>query len=339
MTAGPDAITFAQTWIRQVERGPSRLFLVFEAPDRTTTSWTYAEFDQLVGRCAALLKELHVRPGSAVSVALTNSPAFVAIWIATVRLGAWLVPSNPMAPMPELAEHIARTRPVIGFCAVTRADTYRAAAADAHMHLVEIDEADSTLAVFGEAVFGEAAIAQTVGRPGDLSCWPTPSSTDRAAVPFTSGTDGVANGVQITQADHAFDGSTMAATSGLQPDDRQLVVLPLFSAKALFRSFASAICVGASVALMHESIAFSTPGCVVGHPDAVRDEVPVAFVVASDPMSPPDLAALDLWCEQRLTKAERPRNVALVEQPPRTRVGTIRPLMLRDAGAESRVPR
>ena len=343
MTAGPDAITFAQTWMRSVERGPSSQFLVFEAPDGTTISWTYAEFDELVGRCAALLNELHVRAGSAVSIALTNSPAFVAIWIATVRLGAWLVPSDPMAAVPELAEHIARTRPVIGFCAITRADTYRAAAADAHMHLVEVDEADSTLAMFGEAVFGETACAETVvGKsvcpPGDLAGWPTPALTDRAAVMFTTGPTGVPDGVEITQADYAFAGATMAAASGLQPDDRQLVVLPLFRATAQFRSLASAIWVGASVVLARKSTAFSTPRCVIGHSDAIRDEVPVASVTR-DPMSPPDLAALDLWREERLTKATRQRNVALVAQPPRPNVGTIRSFMLRDVGAESRVPR
>ena len=63
--------------------------------------------------------------GDAVHLALTNSPTFVAVWLAAVRLGAWIVPSDPMATTPELGEHLARTSPVVGFCAADRAETYR----------------------------------------------------------------------------------------------------------------------------------------------------------------------------------------------------------------------
>jgi crotonobetaine/carnitine-CoA ligase len=68
---------------------------------------------------------------------------------------------------------------------------------------------------------------------------------------FTSGTTSAPKGVEITQANYAFAGEVMAAASQLGVDDRQLVVLPLFHANAQYYSFASAIAVGASVALVH----------------------------------------------------------------------------------------
>ena len=58
---------------------------------------------------------------------------------------------------------------------------------------------------------------------------------------FTSGTTGRPKGVEITQANYAFAGTAMAAAAGLEPDDRQIVVLPLFHANAQYYSFASAI--------------------------------------------------------------------------------------------------
>ena len=67
---------------------------------------------------------------------------------------------------------------------------------------------------------------------------------------FTSGTTSTPKGVVVTQANYAFAGEIMAAAADLGPDDRQLVVLPLFHANAQYYSFASAIAVGASVALM-----------------------------------------------------------------------------------------
>jgi crotonobetaine/carnitine-CoA ligase len=67
---------------------------------------------------------------------------------------------------------------------------------------------------------------------------------------------------------------------------------------------------------------------VVGRPDAVRDEVPVAFVVARDPTDPPTTDDLRQWCEHRLGKAKQPRSITLLPELPRTSVGKIRKFLL-----------
>ncbi|MEZ5296266.1 MAG: AMP-binding protein [Ilumatobacteraceae bacterium] len=104
--------------------------------------------------------------------------------------------------------------------------------------------------------------------------WPTIEPTDRAAVMFTSGTTGRPKGVEITQANYAFAGTTMASAAQLGADDRQIVVLPLFHANAQYYSFASAIAVGASVALMHT---FSASGFI---PQAARHRATHASLFA-----------------------------------------------------------
>ena len=509
----PEEATFAGAWHRAVAADPDARFLVFEGPDGSVGEWTYGEFDRVVRRAARSLADNGVTSGSAVHLALTNSPAFVAVWLATTALGAWIVPSDPMGQPQELAGHLRRTRPVLGCCATTRADTYRDAVArsDAAVHVIELDETDTALDVFGDALHEDL---------------PTVSPLDRAAVMFTSGTTGAPKGVVITQANYAFAGSTMAAGSGLEARHRQLVVLPMFHANAQYYSVASAIDRGASVALMHSfsasgflsqaarhrathaslfaapirmilqrgsspvpdvqlehcwyamniaddqydrlasllgcrprqlygmtetipavltdrpdhpvpsSMGFATPGClvdlqaangtsvepgvegeivvggvpgitlfggylddpdttaasfragwfltgdratrdgdgryrfagrradvlkvagenvstveveqvlaahpavleaaVVGRRDDIRDEVPVAFVVATDPARPPTLDELHAWCEERLAKAKRPRDITLVDELPRTSVGKIRKFLLRDPDAEAR---
>ncbi len=505
---GADRPAFAGLWRAAVAARGDAPFLVFEAPDGSTREWSYAAFDGLVGRAAAFLRVHGVGSGNAVHLALTNSPAFVAVWLAASGLGAWIVPSDPMAATPELHAHIARTAPVVGFGAAARADVYRAAA-PASMTVVEVDEADGDLDLFG---------------PGVLDAWPEVAPLDRAAVMFTSGTTGAPKGVEITQANYAFAGTTMAAAAGLAAHHRQLVVLPMFHANAQYYSVASAIAAGASVALMHtfsargflgqcarhrathlslfaapirmilsrgaepvaglvvehcwyamniaeaqyeelsqllgcrprqlygmtetipavltdradavvpSSIGFPSPGCavdvqradgtstdpgetgeivvggergvtlfagylddpatteasfrdgwfltgdrarrdaagryefdgrradvlkvagenvsiveveqvvsahpdvleaaVVGRPDPVRDEVPVAFVVARDPARPPSAESLHEWCAARLGKAKRPRDIEFVDELPRTSVGKIRKFLLRDPTAE-----
>lgn len=226
--------TFAETWRRAVAAHPRSTFLVFEGPDGAAREWTYREFDAVVARAASFLRGHGVDRADSVHLALTNSPVFVAIWLATVSLGAWVVPSDPMGTAAELAGHVERTRPIVGFCARDRADTYRAAAGSTVV--VAVDEADTELAFLGDHA---------------LTALPDVDVRDRAAVMFTSGTTGRPKGVEITQANYAFAGWAMANSAGLESHHRQLVVLPMFHANAQYYSFASAIWAGASVALMH----------------------------------------------------------------------------------------
>ena len=500
-------VAFSEVWERAVEARPDETFLIFETPDGTAARWTYADFDRDVNRTSGTLAAAGVEPGSAVHLALTNSPAFVAVWLAAVRMGAWIVPSDPMGKAPELAGHIERTRPAVGVCSTERADVYRAACGD--LAVIEADESDPALAPFDAA---------------PVSGYPAVGLRDRAAVMFTSGTTGRPKGVEVTQANYAFAGEAMAAAAGLAPDDRQLVVLPMFHANAQYYSFASAVWAGASVALMptfsasrflaqsarhsatcaslfaapirmilarggpveglalrhcwyaqnisadqYETVAdwFGcrprqlygmtetipavlteppddpdpasmgrvTPGCavdvtdaagasvepgrvgevvvggepgltlfagylddpdttsasfrdgwfltgdravrdasgrhyfdgrrsdvlkvsgenvsivevegvlaaharvleaaVVGRPDPIRDEVPVAFAVAADPADPPTVAELSAWCAERLAKAKQPEAITLIDELPRTSVGKIRKYLLADQARSS----
>ena len=72
---------------------------------------------------------------------------------------------------------------------------------------------------------------------------------------------------------------------------------------------------------------------VVGRPDDVRDEVPVAFVVAADASAPPHTAELAAWCAERLAKAKQPVSITLIDELPRTSVGKIRKFLLAEQAA------
>ena len=504
-TAGnTEGTCFGNMWHDTVAARTNAPFLVFETSSGTSHSWTYAEFDVVVAQAAATLIRLGISKGDSVNLALTNSPAFVALWLASVRLGAWIVPSDPQSRTQELVEHQSRTNAKVGICSVHREDEFRAAALS--IPVIAIDEDDCELSVFGTEKFTN---------------WPTLNIGDRAAVMFTSGTTGRPKGVDISQANYSFAGQVMAAASGLTPDDRQLVVLPLFHANAQYYSFASAIAVGASVALMstfsatrflqqaktyaathaslfaapirmilargntpvpglalkhcwyamniaeHQYVELSqllacqprqlygmtetipavltdeaqaprpdcmgyvSPGCVldvqdadgksvavgeigeivvggtpgitllsgylddpettaksyrngwfltgdratrdasgrhffdgrradvlkvagenvstveveqvlsahpdileaavIGQPDEIRDEVPVGFVVARDPQKAPTVAELHAWCDERLAKSKRPRDITYVDELPRTSVGKIRKFLLKES--------
>jgi crotonobetaine/carnitine-CoA ligase len=291
-----NAITFDAMWRRAVAERPDRLFLRFEASGGEVAEWTYDAFDRVVEGAAERLGTAGVTPGRSVHVALTNSPAFVAAWLAAIRIGAWIVPSDPMSTTAELSEHVSRTSPVVGFCAAERADTYRAIPADLlPATVIDVDEADSALPWL------------TPAAPVDR---PSPALRDRAAVMFTSGTTGRPKGVDITQANYAFAGATMAAACDLTADDRQLVVLPMFHANAQYYSFASAIAVGASVALMPAFSAsrFVEQAATHGATCASLFAGPIRMILARgaarDPEASPPLLLRHCWFAQNLTESQ-----------------------------------
>jgi crotonobetaine/carnitine-CoA ligase len=288
-------ITFDAMWRDAVATAPDALFLRFENHHGAVAEWSYRAFDRVVEGAAGRLAEAGAGHASAIHLALTNTPTFVAAWLAAVRLGAWIVPSDPMATAPELAEHLARTSPVVGFCAAERADVYRQAGDDVlPATLIEVDESDTSL----DWVVATAPSARR-----------RPEPRDRAAVMFTSGTTGRPKGVEVTQANYAFAGATMAAASDLSADDRQLVVLPLFHANAQYYSFAAAIAVGASVALMPTFSAsrFAEQAARHGATCASLFAGPIRMILARGGPPPPGAPPLRLrhcWYAQNLTPAQ-----------------------------------
>ena len=226
-------VSFSEAWERTLKNHANDIFLVFENLEGVTVQWTYKDFNKEVSKIAGLLLQHGVESGDSVHLALSNCPVFIAVWLAAIRLGAWIVPSDPMGGSEDLSSHIERTNPKVGFCAKTRSEVYKEACGD--LPLVEIDETSTNLELCD---FPE------------IDSWPAPNHLDRAAVMFTSGTTGLPKGVEITQANYAFAGQTMATAASLTHSDRQFVVLPLFHANAQYYSFASAIHAGASVALM-----------------------------------------------------------------------------------------
>jgi crotonobetaine/carnitine-CoA ligase len=303
--------TFAQCWRRSVEADAARTFLVWEGSDGAVSTWTYRKFGQLVDEVAGYLREHGTRPGGRVHVALTNSPAFIALWLACAQLGAVLVPSDPAATSRELAECFARTSPVVGIGSRRRPAAYETATADRATTAVLIDEDDSGL----DSIRAEP--------------WPGPGSGQSSepgqplAIMFTSGTTSRPKGVVVTQANYAFTGRIMAAAAGLGRGDRQLVVLPMFHANAQYYSFAPAICVGASVALMHTFSASGFARQAAAHQatHASLFAAPIRMILAR---SEPAGAALRLrhcWYAQNLTASQYEQIAALLGCQPRQLYG------------------
>ncbi len=142
-------MTFARRWETAVRTNGDRPFLIFEGPDRSVSQWTYRQFDEVVTRMGATLAAAGVTAGSSVHVVLRNCPAFIAIWLACARSGAWLVPVDPTSTARDIGRQLDRVRPAAGFCAASRADVYAAGvqeSAAGQLTVIELTETAADVA-------------------------------------------------------------------------------------------------------------------------------------------------------------------------------------------------
>ncbi|MFE0511932.1 AMP-binding protein, partial [Streptomyces sp. NPDC058964] len=80
-------------------------------PDRTAVrldgaTLTYAELDEASARAASLLLAAGVKPGDRVGLMLPNVPAFAVLYYAILRVGAVVVPMNPLLKAREVEYHL-----------------------------------------------------------------------------------------------------------------------------------------------------------------------------------------------------------------------------------------
>ena len=324
-------MTFAQRWETAVRACGDRPFLIFEGPDRSVAQWTYREFDEVVTRMGAILAESGVTSGSPVHLVLRNCPAFIAIWLACARSGAWLVPVDPTSTARDIGRQLDRVRPAAGVCAASRADVYRAGVKESAVgqltviELMEIaadvapsaDADGNTLGVDGAGTSGGTSRERTAAAGAAVA------PTDRLAVMFTSGTTSEPKGVVLTQHNYAHVADTMSAAVGLRPEHRWLVTLPLFHANAQYYCIAPAIAVGASVAL---TSTFSASQWLRQARDlsathASLFAAPIRMILARRPADAPAGRLQHVWFAQNLGRQHYDEFAALAGCRPRQLYG------------------
>ena len=93
---------------------PEKTYLVFDN-DGETSSFTYHAFDSQVNKVANALLELGVQKGDKVNLHLTNCPEFVIFWFACAKVGAVIMPTNPLSPAGELSYPMQHSESILLF--------------------------------------------------------------------------------------------------------------------------------------------------------------------------------------------------------------------------------
>jgi long-chain acyl-CoA synthetase len=223
------AMNLADNLVRSVAVFPDRPAIRLD-----DTVLTYADLDERSARVAGLLAQHGVRPGDRVAIMLANVPEFAAIYYAVLRVGAVVVPMNPLLKEREVAYYLADAEARLIFSGQACAEEARAGAEQVGVTcLVVVDR------------FEDLLMADPVYTVVDRS------ESDTAVILYTSGTTGQAKGAQLTHANLTANVAVAAKDLfHLGQSDVIFGGLPLFHSFGQTCGLNAAISVGACLTLV-----------------------------------------------------------------------------------------
>jgi fatty-acyl-CoA synthase len=203
---------------RWARRRPDALAL---ADDERRLSWS--AFEARVARAAGWLDALGVGAGDRVAILLRNRTAYLELLFAAARIGAITLPINLRLAPREIAYMLDDCRPCAVFHEAEAAELLaKASAAADHRPRVRV-------VVGGDSDAYESQLIAATPYPGVRPCVPD----DPVILMYTSGTTGSPKGALLPHRKSLYNSLNAALAFGIEPDDRVLVVAPLFHSLGL----------------------------------------------------------------------------------------------------------
>lgn len=193
-------------------------------------TWRYADLQSYVGRASQVLKNHGVGVGDRVVVQAAKSPQCLALYLATIRIGAVYVPLNTAYTSDELAYFLQDAQPQLFV------------GGEAHEAIASL-----TLQADGSGTFPTAVDAEQATAPIH------PSDTDTlAAILYTSGTTGRSKGAMLSHGNLLSNARALSEAWGWRHDDVLLHALPIFHVHGLFIASHCALLNGSAIEWMEK---------------------------------------------------------------------------------------
>jgi long-chain acyl-CoA synthetase len=204
---------------------PSRVALWFEG-----APVDYADLERRSARVAGFLTHSGIQVGDRVGIVVPNSPSFVAVYYGVLRVGAIVVPLNPLLRGAEIEQRLTNAEATVLVGPAERAGELAPLAGRCGATLVDPGEAEAA-----------EPVPELATRNGD----------DIAVLLYTSGTSGRAKGAELTHAGLRAVGHCLAAeVLHLAPDDVLLGSAPQSHILGMSGVMNPAIIARAAVALL-----------------------------------------------------------------------------------------
>jgi len=247
-------------------------------------SLDYAALETRCARAAGVLASAGVVRGERVALLLGNRSATLEAVFGAARLGAIAVPLNTRLAPPEVAELLDDARPALLLHEASLRPLADAACARAYRappHRLEVGGAPDAW----EAALAAAAPLHEVAAV---------EPEDPMILMYTSGTTGAPKGALLPHRKTLFNCRNAESFFGLSPDDRVLVVVPLFHSFGLKILAIPTIFAGGEVILEPRFDPGAVWRAVARHRIAFLGGVPTMFVALLDAFDRerPDVSSL-----------------------------------------------
>jgi long-chain acyl-CoA synthetase len=173
----------------------------------------YSALDAAAARAAGLLRSKGVEPGDRVGMQLPNVPYFPIVYYGALRLGAVVVPLNPLLKAREVEYHLSDSgsKVMVGWHDFADPAEAGAEAAGAEAIIVKPGE-------FEELLGSADAVEDVAEREDD----------DPAVIIYTSGTTGTPKGATLTNSNLHMGAKVGGELVDASPESVAMGTLPLF---------------------------------------------------------------------------------------------------------------
>jgi len=200
-----------------IHRGNAKPFLYLQ--DGRVLS--HADFADLVGRIATVLRGQGVEAGDRVAVHAAKTPETLALFFGCAQIGAVFLPLNTAYTLEELRFFLGDAQPKLCVCAPEEAADIAALLEGSGRTLsISADSAGS----FADAIAEAEPLKDVADRCDD----------DLAALLYTSGTTGRSKGAMLTQSNLLSNARALVAEWRFTADDVLIHALPIFHTHGLF---------------------------------------------------------------------------------------------------------
>lgn len=203
-----------------------KVFLLCPNSENTNTrTITFGEMDTLTASFAGALINNGVVGGERVIVQAEKTPEYVALYLATLQIGAIFVPLNTAYTSAELAYFIENAEPRLFVCDASNFDN--------RLQIKVIDRLKTEVLTLGDQSH-KYSLESKAAQSKPFTQIKERLDDDLAAFLYTSGTTGRSKGAMLSHKNLSSNALTLHKYWQFQPEDILLHALPIFHVHGLF---------------------------------------------------------------------------------------------------------
>ncbi|MCE2892843.1 MAG: long-chain fatty acid--CoA ligase [Flammeovirgaceae bacterium] len=244
------------------------------------TTLSYAQINGAASQVANGLKAKGIKAGDKVALSCLNLPYFPIIYFGIIKLGAVVVPLSVLLKKDEIEYHLKDSEAKAYFCFTGTADLPMGemghagfnAAPDCELFFMIMPTAEMPSSIQGTATLGELM----KGQSPTFEIYPS-LAEDTCVIIYTSGTTGRPKGAELTHSNLLLNAILSTDLFGTEPEDIQLIVLPLFHIFAMTTLMNAGIYKGATSVLLPRFDAEAVFGLMQKHKVTLFAGVPTMY--------------------------------------------------------------